>query len=28
VVDGVGERDLAARADPREGYCCVTLVPS
>ena len=27
VVDGVGERDVAARADPRDGYCCVTLVP-
>jgi predicted ArsR family transcriptional regulator len=27
VVEGVGEPDVVARADPREGYCCVTLVP-
>ena len=26
VVEGVGEPDVVARADPREGYCCVTLV--
>src|SRR5918993_1596608 len=24
VVDGIGEPDVIARADPREGYCCVT----
>ena len=27
VVDGLGEADVVARADPRDGYCCVTLVP-
>ena len=27
VVEGAGEPDLFARADPRDGYCCVTLVP-
>jgi predicted ArsR family transcriptional regulator len=27
VVEGVGEPDVVARADPRDGYCCVTLVP-
>jgi predicted ArsR family transcriptional regulator len=26
VVDGLGETDVVARADPREGYCCVALV--
>jgi len=28
VVERVGEPDVVARPDPREGYCCVTLVPS
>ena len=27
VVEGVGRPDVAARADPRDGFCCVTLVP-
>ena len=27
VVEGVGELDVVASADPREGYCCVTLDP-
>ena len=27
VVDGLGEPGVAALADPRDGYCCVTLVP-
>jgi predicted ArsR family transcriptional regulator len=27
VVEGVGEPDVVARADPRQGYCCVALVP-
>ena len=27
VVAGLGDADLVARADPRDGYCCVTLVP-
>ena len=27
VVEAVGESDVIARADPRDGYCCVTLVP-
>ena len=27
VIEGVGEANVVARADPREGYCCVTLVP-
>ena len=27
VVDGLGATDVAATADPRDGYCCVALVP-
>jgi predicted ArsR family transcriptional regulator len=27
VVERVGEPDVVARADRRDGYCCVTLVP-
>ena len=27
VVEGVGTPAVAARADPRDGSCCVTLVP-
>jgi predicted ArsR family transcriptional regulator len=26
LVDGLGEAQLVPRADPRDGYCCVTLV--
>ncbi|HET7831041.1 MAG TPA: helix-turn-helix domain-containing protein [Candidatus Limnocylindrales bacterium] len=27
VIDGVGSADVEARADPRDGFCCVALYP-